>query len=288
MLLITFLIAAVASTLATALLNPFRHTRRLDAAVVAAVFALPGLAALIAGFVLADTVANRAAQGLVALFPGIVLAVATLVQRRRLHWQVESVFHPRFSESRLASLQAHLAKKKMLPRTQDARRAAWVFGERAQFEVAEALLSALPLDTLPRVWRNERALVLNDLAAYRLRLGDLDGARHALSKADGIPGTLAGPLGTKRALLAAVEGDGDAALAILEGVKLPDTSPHHLTAHLATAHAQAERGDLDAARAALLRLIETDPDWLVRTSTPAGPATALAAALAAEKDAPYR
>lgn len=283
--------ALVLSVVATFWFNPFRHSRRLDAFVVAFVFLLFGLAVRLTMWItpmfMEEPPFAEFLYSVIAIVPGLALAAVTVLQRRRLHWHVESVFHPTFSEARLGSLSAHLSTKRPLARAQDARRAAWLFGTRHQYAPAARLLDEVPLDRVHPRFRFERAIARNDLAGYQIRLGELGAAERALAAVPDVPRGLKGPIGTKRALLAALRGEPDDALRQLGELTMPAGSPHRSTALLAAAHAHAVRGDHDEAKAALRRLADIESRWLERATTPAGPASPIAVALA-NNDAPYR
>lgn len=268
-------------------LNPFPQSRRIDAFVVAVLFAACGSAAAIAAWIWPEGMRGTLLYATTGILPGTVIAISTVVQRRRLRWQVDSVLDPRFGAEGLASLRAYLDKKKPLQRAQDARRAAWVLAMNGSFEDAATVLGDVPIDEVHQRWSFERAVHLNDLAAYRIRLGRTDEAREALDAVKTMPANLKPVIGAKRALLAALTGAPDEALSTLEKVTLPPRSPHHVVRLLARAHALATR-DEAGAKKALRELAAIEPDWLKRASTPDGPATALAAAVAAERDAPYR
>lgn len=283
--LLVFAASATLSTVALHAFNPFRATRALDTAVLVVVSLLFGAIALI--------VTSWAMPGASAVLGVItaappILAIALLRQRRRLHWHVASVLSPYGRDSALASLRAHLAKGRPLRRVQDARRAAWVLADADRLEEAVALLEDVPLEEVAKRWVLERAYLRNDLCAYRLRLGDREGARAALDAIAPRPRSLRAVLATKDALLAAVGGEPDLALEILAKHPLPARSAHRATADTARAHALAAKGDLDGARALLRSRASADPKWLARAARPEGPATPIAAALAAERGTPYR
>lgn len=284
---LVFLVACASSVGASFALNPFPQSRRLDALVVGVIFALFGGASGIAALLWPEGAFGTLLYGLIAVLPGLAVAVLTVVQRRRLRWQVESVLDPRFGTEGLASLRAHLSKKKPLQQAQDARRAAWVLATKGRLEDAATVLADVPIDDVHARWTYERAVHRNDLASYQIRLGDTDAARATLAAIEDAPSSLASVLRSKRALLAALGGAGDEALQSLESITLPAGSPHHVVVRLARAHAQATRDEAEA-KQALRELAEIEPDWLARASTPEGPATSLATALAAERDAPYR
>ena len=283
--LLVFAASATLSTAALHALNPFRAARALDTAVLVAVSLLFGVIALSASY--EANPATGAVLGVITVAPPIV-AIALLRQRRRLYWHVAAVLEPYERDSALASLRAHLAKGRPLRRAQDARRAAWVLAEAGRLEDAVAVLDDVALEDVPKRWVLERAYLGNDLCAYRLRLGDLEGARAALDAIAARPRSLMAVLASKDALLAAVGGEPDLALSILEKHRLPARSAHRSTADTARAHALAAKGDVDGARALLRSRAGTDPKWLARASEPEGPATPIAAALAAEQTSPYR
>lgn len=282
---LVYLAVAALSVAAGFVLNPFRQTRAIDVVLLALASAFLGAVPLASVLLVDDATPIFA----VATIGPPLFAAAVLWRRRRLHWQVRSVFDPRFGEQGLASLRAHLSKKRPLPHLQDARRAAWVLAHEGLLEDAVTVLADVPISEVSSRWAYERAVYGNDLAAYRIRLGDLDGARSAIASIAKRPRFAVPILATKEALLAALDGDPDEALAIVEGTTLPARSPHRATLEMARAHAQAAKGDADAAREILRGLAERDPEeWLARATTPSGPATPIATALAAEQAAPYR
>jgi len=129
------------------------------------------------------------------------------------------------------------------------------------------------------------------LATCRLYAGDREGARAALS-------TVMRPapyplteqvLASSGALLEALEGDGQAALNILEEVTPPGEPRVERAVGVARAHALAALGDELEARRVLTELRRDHGDGaLIRVQSLSGPASPLAAALLNEAESPYR
>jgi hypothetical protein len=271
---------------AMAVLDPFPLHRRMDAlslAVASVLFLALGALTLVVNPAMSGFVVSLATAG-------IVLVTAILmVRRRRLYWHARLVLDPLERSRGLESLRAHLAKKRALQRSQDARRAASILAQHGLFDEAVTILADQPVTDIPARWKLERAVHANDLAGYRIRMGDLAGARDALASIEHRHTSMVPILAAKEALLSALEGAPDEALAILTRAPLPPKSPHRVVASLARAHAHAARGDDHAATEALRALATLDPKgWVKRATTPPGPATALAVRLAAELGAPYR
>lgn len=146
--------------------------------------------------------------------------------------------------------------------------------ERRHF-VAAARLCA----DLPEAWLSpeQSTLRANNLALCRIRIGDLPGAREALERARPPERpSEARILSSTRAMLLALDGRAEAALAIVDDPSNLDPGTK-LTLLLARAHACAALGQ-DARVEATLDEIERDfgPPMLEALAHPPGPATALA------------
>jgi hypothetical protein len=285
MILLIFAAVSVVSIALAIAMHPFKRERWLDG------FALGVVSLFFFGVVAAVDFAGYAfAAKLVACILGVgapIVAINIVLRQRHLASIVRGITNPHFRDGSMRALSTYLAKLGPNARAQYARRAAGSLHERGFDEEAAAVLAALPIGLL---YGNERALAANDLCAYRLRLGDVAGARSALATASSAPKLYQDMLCCKEAVILALEGQADDALALatkLDGKRVH--ALHRANLALARAHAHAGRGAADEARAALTELARLAPkDWIVRASKPSGPATHLAAAIHAERVQPYR
>jgi hypothetical protein len=282
-----------ASVLGTAaavyVFHPFPHDRRTDLLVYAFIGALGAIASGLS--VLVDAMTGWELATYAPVLLAIAIPIAASINHARLRqvaFMTRNVLDPVVRSGAVANLKAFLEKQKN-PNVADqhARRAAWVIAQAGLYEEAASILEDIDARKLATSFR---AVHANDLCAYRLRSGDVAGAREALALAQRPAAAYEQILTTKDALLYSLEGQPDAALAIVarfETKRLPAT--HAITLALARAHAHAARADEPRAREALLDAARLVPDgWIDRATKPHGPASALATAMAAEKTAPYR
>lgn len=168
--------------------------------------------------------------------------------------------------------------------------AAAALAEAAEFAAAEQLLAKLEL---VRLGESDCVAAASTRTVCRLYAGDPEGAAREL---DSIPKTQ-GPeteriLAVTRALVTVLRGDIAGALALLgpepDDERLLATALGRARATV-RAHAFAARDELDQARATLRSLRRAHGDAaLDRIVLLQGPASSLAAAMRAERDAPYR
>lgn len=224
---------------------------------------------------------------------GVALPIAAAIVTCRWRWvyrRLDALRDPARRDAALRTLHAHVVR--LRSRWWDR---AWFVSQ--SVAIADGLAEAGFVDeaiellgSVPWRWlrhRVQQQLWRNNLAVYRMRAGDLAGARELLEglREQASP-LLREVVRCNEGMLLALEGRAVDALVSL-GPDRPRKNPARRTWHVARAHALVSQGDEEAARDALRALVDLDgPAALDRAQRPPGPASKIAAGLAS--GTPYR